>query len=141
MSFDLYSILALVMMGAEAISLLVTIIVAVCRKGRLNVSQIESLIPLLTRQANGFLGAKIGPAKLAYVLSEIKALCAESNVDYSSSVWTDKVEYYLAADSQQKGGSDDENESKTCEGSQGLCQDSATDKKYQRCARYDARRY
>lgn len=121
MQFDLYTVSGLIMLGLEAVSFIVALIVAIRRKGYINRLEIEEMIPFFTRQANEFLGSKTGKAKLQFVLAQIQALCSDKSVDYDKTKYTSLVEYYLGADAPKEALSNETDESSSQERPSYLC--------------------
>lgn len=139
MSFDIYTLSGLAIVVAEAFATIISIIVAVRRKSKIALSSVQALIPLLTRQANALLGSKTGAAKLQYVLSQLRAQCAELSIDFDPEAWSSVIEYYLGADSSE-GVSYETFQNPQVERPEDLSQNRDEDKKDQRRTRYDARR-
>lgn len=88
----------------SALGFITTVVLAIISKSRGTKNKlynILSYIAAFTRMANVYFGAKTGEAKKAWVLSKIQGLCAQYNVDYDESLFSDYIEYILSSDKKE----------------------------------------
>lgn len=89
----------------SALGIVVTAVLAVLSKLRGNKNKLFKILNYVssfTRLANVYFGSKTGLAKKAWVLSKIQALCAQDNVNYDESFFSDYIEYILSSDKNNK---------------------------------------